>query len=102
MIWSSATAIAGSAVDQHRRRDQRVRNLFFWGSLDFETERESTVPITAHPWLLSVTEGFALPPKKGGCMSNIQKFNLREWLVPPILLPIFLGLLIAGAVIIRW
>jgi hypothetical protein len=35
-------------------------------------------------------------------MSNIQKFNLREWLVPPILLPIFLGLLIAGAVIIRW
>jgi hypothetical protein len=27
---------------------------FFWGSLDFETERESPVPITAHPWLLSV------------------------------------------------
>ena len=64
MIWSRATAIAGLAVDQHRRRDLRVRNLFFWGSLDFETERVSTVPITAHPWLLSVTESFALPPKK--------------------------------------
>jgi hypothetical protein len=35
-------------------------------------------------------------------MSDIQKFNLREWLVPPILLPIFLGLLVAGAVIIQW
>jgi hypothetical protein len=35
-------------------------------------------------------------------MSNTQKFNLREWLVPPILLPIFLGLLIAGAVVIQW
>jgi hypothetical protein len=45
---------------------------------------------------------FCAPAKKGGRMSNIQKFNLREWLVPPILLPIFLGLLIAGAVIIRW
>jgi hypothetical protein len=27
---------------------------------------------------------------------SIQKFNLREWLVPPILVPAFLGLLIAG------
>jgi hypothetical protein len=32
---------------------------------------------------------------------SIQKFNFREWLVPPILVPTFLGLLIAGAVIIR-
>jgi hypothetical protein len=35
-------------------------------------------------------------------MSNTQKFNLREWLVPPILVPLFLGLLVAGSVIIRW
>jgi hypothetical protein len=35
-------------------------------------------------------------------MPDIQKFTLREWLVPPILLPIFLGLLIAAAVIVRW
>jgi hypothetical protein len=35
-------------------------------------------------------------------MSNTQKFDLREWLVPPILVPLFLGLLVAGSVIIRW
>lgn len=35
-------------------------------------------------------------------MPNIQKFDLREWLVPPILLPLFFGVVIAGAVIIRW
>jgi hypothetical protein len=35
-------------------------------------------------------------------MPDSQKFNLREWLVPPVLLPIFLGLVVAGAVIIQW
>ena len=35
-------------------------------------------------------------------MSGLQKFDLREWLVPPVLLPIFLALLLAAAVIIRW
>lgn len=35
-------------------------------------------------------------------MPDIQKFDLREWLVPPILLPLVLGLVIAGAIIIRW
>jgi hypothetical protein len=35
-------------------------------------------------------------------MSNTEKFDLREWLVPPILVPLFLGLLVAGSVIIRW
>jgi len=35
-------------------------------------------------------------------MSNTQKFDLREWLVPPILLPLLLGLVIAGAVVIQW
>ena len=34
-------------------------------------------------------------------MSNINKFS-REWLVPPVLLPIFFGLLIAAAVVIQW
>jgi hypothetical protein len=36
------------------------------------------------------------------CMASIQKFDLREWLVGPILVSISLGLMIAGAVIIRW
>jgi hypothetical protein len=35
-------------------------------------------------------------------MSDIRKFDLREWLVPPILLPLVLGLIVAGAVIVRW
>jgi hypothetical protein len=35
-------------------------------------------------------------------MSGTQKFDLREWLVPPILVPLFLGLLVAGAAMIRW
>ena len=35
-------------------------------------------------------------------MSNISKFGLREWLVPPVLLPIFFALVIAGAVLIQW
>jgi hypothetical protein len=34
-------------------------------------------------------------------MSNIPKFSLREWLVPPVLLPIFFVLLIAAAVLIQ-
>jgi hypothetical protein len=35
-------------------------------------------------------------------MPDTPKLNIREWLVPPVLLPIFFALLIAGAVIIQW
>jgi hypothetical protein len=35
-------------------------------------------------------------------MSKLHKFELREWLVPPVLLPIFLVLVMAAAVMIRW
>lgn len=35
-------------------------------------------------------------------MSDINKFGIREWLVPPILLPIFFALLVASAMVIRW
>jgi hypothetical protein len=34
-------------------------------------------------------------------MPDTFKFDLRDWLVPPVLLPIFLVLLIAAAVIIQ-
>ena len=34
-------------------------------------------------------------------MSQSPKFNLREWLVPPVLLPIFFVMLIAAAVIFQ-
>ena len=59
--------------------------------------------ITARPGLLSVTESVALPPQlKGGHMSDTLKFDLRDWLVPPVLLPIFLVLLVAAAMVIQW
>ncbi len=34
-------------------------------------------------------------------MSDTHNFNLREWLVPPVILPIFFALLIAAAVVIQ-
>jgi hypothetical protein len=35
-------------------------------------------------------------------MSNINKFSIREWLVPPVLLPIVFVLLVAAAILIQW
>jgi hypothetical protein len=35
-------------------------------------------------------------------MFHIRKFDLREWLVGPILVSLALGLMIAGAVLVRW
>ncbi len=35
-------------------------------------------------------------------MSNISKFSVREWLVPPVLLPIFFALLIVAAMLVQW
>jgi hypothetical protein len=59
--------------------------------------------ITARPRLLPVTESIALPPRpKAVKMSKIDKFSIREWLVPPLLLPIFLVLLVAAAMFIQW
>ena len=59
--------------------------------------------ITARPGLLSVTESVALPPQlKGGHMPKFPTFNLREWLVPPVLMPIFLVLLVAAAMVVQW
>jgi hypothetical protein len=35
-------------------------------------------------------------------MSNTRKFSIREWLVPPVLLPVFFVLLIAAAMLVQW
>ena len=35
-------------------------------------------------------------------MSKLPAFDLREWLVPPVLMPIFLVLLVAAAMIAQW
>ena len=67
-------------------------------------DRAATSPISPRaPWLLSVTESIALPPcpGKGGQMSDIRKFDVREWLVPPVLLPIFFVLVIAAVAILQ-
>lgn len=66
--------------------------------------RRLTTNITARPRLLSVTESFTLPPqpKQAVIVSQSRQFSLREWLVPPILLPVFLGLLVAAAMVIQW
>jgi hypothetical protein len=59
--------------------------------------------ITARHGLLSVTESVCAPAStKGGHMSDTFKFDFREWLVPQLLVPLFFGLLIAAAVVIRW
>ena len=34
-------------------------------------------------------------------MPDSKEFDLREWLVPPVMMPIFIVLLIAAAVIIQ-
>jgi hypothetical protein len=35
-------------------------------------------------------------------MSETHRFDLREWLVPPVLVPLFFGLVIAAVVVFRW
>jgi hypothetical protein len=35
-------------------------------------------------------------------MSNINRFSVREWLVPPVLLPVVFALLVAAAILIQW
>jgi hypothetical protein len=59
--------------------------------------------ITARPRLLSVTESIALPPQPSR-RSDVRypKFDFREWLVPPVLLPVFFCLLIAAAPVLQW
>jgi hypothetical protein len=56
------------------------------------------------PRLLSVTESIALPPQpnRRSEMPDTPKLDFREWLVPPVLLPVFLSLLIAAAVVLQW
>jgi len=35
-------------------------------------------------------------------MPKFLGFHLSEWLVPPVLMPIFLVLLVAAAMVIQW
>jgi hypothetical protein len=57
----------------------------------------------ALPRLSSVTRALrSRRDQKAVKMSNISKFSIREWLVPPVLLPVFFVLLIAAAMLIQW
>jgi hypothetical protein len=49
----------------------------------------------------SVTESIVLPPRPKAVDMPNTKFIIREWLVPPILLPIFFALLVAAVALIR-
>ena len=69
-------------------------------SLDIAKERAFALLNTIHPRPLAVTESLVLPPQQRAVsMSTIHKFDLRDW---PILVPVFLGLPLAGAVTVRW
>jgi hypothetical protein len=35
-------------------------------------------------------------------MSKLPAFDVREWLVPPVVMPVFLVLLVAAAMVIQW
>lgn len=49
-----------------------------------------------------MTERLVLPPKqKAAMMSKSSPFNLREWLIPPVLVPILLALLVVGALLYK-
>ena len=78
------------------------RSLSFVRFPSTSPRKKSGVPITVHAWHLPVTESLRSRHTEAVDMSNIQKFDLREWLVPPILLPVIFGLVLAGAVIFQW
>lgn len=78
-----------------------MRRMRFVSLLD---ERAVTAfAITAQPRQLSVTESVCAPAltRKGGHMSDIRRFDLREWLVPPVLVPLFFALAIAAVVVLQ-
>jgi hypothetical protein len=58
--------------------------------------------ITVRARHLPVTESSRSRHNEAVSMPDIQKFDLREWLVPPILLPLLFGLVVAAAVIVQW
>jgi hypothetical protein len=71
-------------------------------SLDILTEREPAALVTVRARHLPVTESSRSRHSKAVSMPNIQKFDVRALLVPPILLPLLFGLVVAGAVIVQW
>jgi hypothetical protein len=59
--------------------------------------------ITACPWPLSVMRALrSRLNQSGGRLSDTPKFKFQEWLVPPVLLPVFIALLVAASAIIHW
>lgn len=86
----------------HRNENELAAHIWIRSPRYLEEQRHSS-DITARPRLLSVTESLELPPNaKNRQKSDTRKFDVREWLVPPVLMPVFFGLLIVAAVIIQW
>ena len=63
------------------------------------TEREPAIGSPFCAWHLSVTESLRSRHNEAVTMSNVQEFDLREWLVPPIVMPLFFSPTIDGALI---
>ena len=81
--------------DLGRKNKSREASLF--------GERSPYLRYHRAPRPLSVTESFALPPRpKAVNMAHVNKFSPREWLVPLILLPIFVVLPVTAAMLIQW
>jgi hypothetical protein len=68
-------------------------------SLDIVTEREPAALITVYAWHLPVTESLRSRHNEAVTMSNVQEFDLREWLVPPIVMSLFFSPTTDGALI---
>ena len=73
-----------------------TRIVFSLFEPEWPTETDRRPPLGCYP----VTESVCAPAStEGGQMSKVSSFNFREWLVPPVLLPIFLVLLIVAAML---
>jgi hypothetical protein len=93
LMWLLGVALQGLSGPAPKTNNDSSR---------YSADDRYMVSIIARPWLLSMTESFALPPKtKGGHMPN-SRFDLREWVVPPVLMPVFLVLLVAAAMVAQW
>jgi hypothetical protein len=85
------------ALDQHSRGcETRLASLLGKRTV-------TAFDIIARPGLLSVTESVCAPASTRTAvnMPGNHGFDIRDWLVPPVLVPLFFALLIAAMVLVR-
>jgi hypothetical protein len=98
-IWTSGVPI----LENCRLKDTANKAIWLTPSPRYWPGSAYICSITARPRLLSVTESMCSRLNQaGGPMPDTPKFDVREWLVPPVLLPIFIVLLVAASVVAHW